>query len=68
VRIFAGTPYFAKGHEGSFRSMIERGAISAGYLSGIKARVLLMVALVKTQDREEIRRLFARVSTPSLPR
>jgi L-asparaginase/Glu-tRNA(Gln) amidotransferase subunit D len=48
--------------------MIERGAISAGYLSGIKARVLLMVALVKTQDREEIRRLFARVSTPSLPR
>ncbi|MDA0655961.1 MAG: asparaginase, partial [Proteobacteria bacterium] len=42
-RMLGGSAYFAKGHDGSFRSMIERGAISAGHLSGIKARVLLMV-------------------------
>ena len=66
-RMLAGAPYFAKGHDGSFRSMIERGAISAGYLSGIKARVLLMVALAYTQDRETLRDLFARVASPTLP-
>jgi L-asparaginase len=67
VRIFAGTPYFAKGHEGSFRTMVERGAIPAGYLSGIKARVLLMVALAHTQDRKTLRDIFVRAAAPSLP-
>lgn len=67
VRIFAGTGYFAKGHEASFRTMIERGAISAGYLSGIKARVLLMVALAHTQDPKELSRFFAKAAAPSLP-
>jgi len=67
VRIHAGTPYFAKGHAGSFRTMIERGAISAGYLSAVKARTLLMVALAHTQDRAAIRALFARAAAPSLP-
>lgn len=67
-RMFGGSAFFNKGHEGSFRSMIERGAISAGYLSGIKARVLLMTALAYTQDRETVRDLFARVASPSLPR
>ncbi|MCG8544618.1 MAG: asparaginase [Alphaproteobacteria bacterium] len=66
-RMLGGTPYFAKGHDGSFRSMIERGAISAGYLSGIKARVLLMVALAYTQEQATLRDLFARVAAPSLP-
>jgi L-asparaginase len=66
-RMHAGAPYFAKGHDGSFRSMIERGAISAGYLSGIKARVLLMVALAYTQEQETLRDLFARVASPTLP-
>jgi L-asparaginase/Glu-tRNA(Gln) amidotransferase subunit D len=47
--------------------MIERGAISAGYLSGIKARVLLMVALAYTQEPETLRDFFARVAAPSLP-
>lgn len=65
VRIFAGTPYFAKGHEGSFRTMIERGAISAGYLSGIQARVLLMVALAHTRDRARLREIFAEVAAPN---
>jgi L-asparaginase len=67
VRIFAGTPYFAKGHEGSFRTMVEKGAISAGYLSCIKARVLLMVALVYTQERSALKDIFARAAAPSRP-
>jgi L-asparaginase len=66
-RMFGGSAYFAKGHEGSFRSMIERGAISAGYLSGIKARVLLMVALAHTKKLETLRGLFAQVASPTLP-
>ena len=67
VRMLAGTPYFAKGHEGSFRTMVERGAISAGYLSGIKARILLMVGLAHTNDREAIREFFARAGGASMP-
>jgi L-asparaginase len=67
VRIFAGTGYFAKGHEGSFRTMIERGGISAGYLSGVKARILLMVALAHTQELKALRDIFARAGAPSLP-
>ncbi len=58
VRIFSGAPHRAKGHEGSFVSMLECGAISAGYLSGVKARVLLMTALAHTQDREELAKIF----------
>ena len=65
--MLGGSAYFAKGHDGSFRSMIKRGAIPAGHLSGIKARVLLMVALAHTQDRETIRKIFTKVSSPSLP-
>jgi len=67
VRIFAGTGYFAKGHEGSFRTMIERGGISAGYLSGVKARILLMVALAHTQELKALRDIFARAAAPTLP-
>jgi L-asparaginase/Glu-tRNA(Gln) amidotransferase subunit D len=48
--------------------MVERGAISAGYLSGIKARILLMVGLAQTSDREAIREFFARVGGSSMPR
>jgi len=66
-RMFGGMPFFNKGHEGSFRSMIERGAISAGYLSGIKARVLLMVALAHTQDQTRLREIFAKVAAPTRP-
>jgi L-asparaginase len=67
VRIFAGTPYFAKGHEGSFRTMVEKGAIPAGYLSCIKARILLMVALVKTREPEALKDIFARAGGAPLP-
>lgn len=67
VRILAGTGYHAKGHEGSLRSMIEHGAISAGYLSGAKARILLMVALAHTRDWNNVRAIFQRAAGPSLP-
>ena len=60
VRIFAGAPHRAKAHAGSFLSLLECGAISAGYLSGVKARTLLMVALAHTQDPEELRDIFER--------
>ena len=39
---------------------MERGAISGSYLTGIKARILLMVALAKTQNRKELAEIFAR--------
>ncbi len=59
-RHLAGTPHASKGYAGSLASMLERGAISAGYLSGIKARILLMVALAHTRDRDALRAIFAR--------
>ncbi|MEX2449926.1 MAG: asparaginase [Rhodospirillales bacterium] len=59
-RHLAGPPHPSKGYPGSFRSVVERGAISAGYLSGIKARILLMVALAHTKDRAVLADIFAR--------
>ncbi len=58
VRHRAGAPHPGKGYPGSFASLVERGAISIGYLSGIKARILLMVALAYTQDPEELKKIF----------
>ncbi|MFQ5895340.1 MAG: asparaginase [Nitrospinota bacterium] len=60
TRILGGCPHAAYAFPGSLRSLLERGAISGGYLSGPKARILLMVALARTQDREELREIFAR--------
>jgi L-asparaginase len=61
TRVRAGTPHPGKAYQGAFRSYLERGAISSGYLSGIKARILLMVALAHTQDREELKEIFQKV-------
>jgi L-asparaginase/Glu-tRNA(Gln) amidotransferase subunit D len=41
-------------------SLTAKGAISAGYLSGLKARILLMVALGQTRDRAQLAEIFAR--------
>jgi L-asparaginase/Glu-tRNA(Gln) amidotransferase subunit D len=38
---------------------MARGAISSGFLSGIKARILLMVALGHTRDPARLREIFA---------
>jgi L-asparaginase len=59
-RHLAGPPYASKGYVGSLKSVLERGAIAAGFLSGIKARILLMVALARTSDRAALADLFAR--------
>lgn len=59
-RLPSGAPHAGKGYLGAFQSVIRAGAISAGYLSGVKARVLLSVALGHTSDREALREIFAR--------
>lgn len=59
IRLPAGAPHVGKGYKGSWQSLINKGAISSGYLSGIKARILLMVALAHTSDRDRLREIFA---------
>ena len=59
-RHLAGPPYVSKGYLGSLKSVLEHGAIPAGYLSGIKARILLMVALAHTSDRARLADIYAR--------
>lgn len=60
TRLASGAPHLGKGYRGSFMSLLSKGAISAGYLSGLKARILLMVALGHTQDHAKLSNLFAR--------
>jgi len=59
LRLPSGAPHPGKGYLGSFQSLIAKGAVSSGYLSGIKARILLMVALAHTSDRERLREIFS---------
>jgi hypothetical protein len=59
-RHLGGQPHISKGYPGSLKSVIERGAIAGGHLSGIMARILLMVALAHTQDRKKLAEIFAR--------
>ena len=51
TRVTAGAPHLGKGYRGSLASLLAKGAIPSGYLSGLKARILLMVALGETRDR-----------------
>ena len=60
TRVSAGAPHLGKGYRGSFATLISKGAIGAGYLSGLKARILLMVALGQTRDRTALAGIFAR--------
>lgn len=60
TRVAAGAPHFGKGYRGSFASLVDKGAIGSGYLSGLKARILLMVALAHTRERAELAAIFAR--------
>lgn len=60
LRLPTGAPHLGKGYLGSYQSLIARGAISSGYLSGIKARILLMAALGHTTDINQLRDIFAR--------
>jgi L-asparaginase len=60
TRVAAGAPHLGKGYRGSLMSLLAKGAISAGYLSGLKARILLMVALAHTRERSGLAPIFAR--------
>jgi L-asparaginase/Glu-tRNA(Gln) amidotransferase subunit D len=55
----SGAPHPGKGYAGSFQSLLKEGAISSGYLSSLKARILLMVALAHTRDRNRLLEIFA---------
>jgi L-asparaginase len=58
-RLASGAPHPGKGYPGSWQSLVRKGAIPSGYLSGIKARILLMVALGHTKDPQRLREIFA---------
>jgi L-asparaginase len=58
TRLASGAPHPGKAYRGSFKSLVEHGAIGAGYLGGLKARILLMVALAHTREREALAHLF----------
>ncbi len=58
LRLPSGAPHAGKGYAGSFQSMLNKGALSAGFMSGLKARILLMVALAHTQDRRQLQDIF----------
>ena len=60
TRVTSGPTHFGKGYRGSPASLTAKGAIPAGYLSGLKARILLMVALGVTRDRAKLSEIFAR--------
>lgn len=60
TRVLEGRTHGEYVHPGSNRRLREAGAISAGYLSGQKARILLMVALAKTKNPVELKDIFAK--------
>jgi L-asparaginase len=65
TRVIAGPTHLGKGYRGSLMSLLAKGAISAGYLSGIKARILLMVALGQTRESSELAEIFRRAGGSS---
>lgn len=58
-RVMTG-PVFTEtyGYPGGEMDLIERGLIPAGYLSGLKARILLSLILRATRDRQSISNAF----------
>jgi L-asparaginase len=57
-RSIAGRVSARYGYEGGGRTLVDRGAVLAGHLSGAKARLLQMVLLGHTTDMVEIKRLL----------
>jgi L-asparaginase len=60
TRCPSGAPHPGKGYDGSFQSLIRHGALTAGYLGGLKARILLMVALAHTTEHGRLQEIFTR--------
>ena len=59
-RHLGGQPHPSKAYKGSLKSLVDRGAIAGHYMSGVKARILMMIALAQTSDRSELAEIFAR--------
>ena len=57
-RCGAGSVRERYGYEGGGRGLRDLGLIFAGRLSGVKARIKLMLALGHTQDHEALRAIF----------
>ncbi|MDP4088482.1 MAG: asparaginase [Bacillota bacterium] len=57
-RCFEGRVYESYGYEGGGKMLREMGVIFADHMPGQKARIKLVLALSKTKDVEEVRRLF----------
>ena len=58
TRVHTGLIKEEYGYDGSAMSMKEIGIILSRNLSSVKARILLALALGKTDDIEEIRKYF----------
>jgi L-asparaginase len=52
------------GFPGSEKDLLSRGLIPAGFLTGLKARLLLMLLLTRDATREQIAEAFLKVGIP----
>lgn len=57
-RCYAGRVFVSYGYEGGGKELADLGVIMGGDMRGPKARLKLMIALGKTQDKETIKALF----------
>ncbi|MGL4738469.1 MAG: asparaginase [Cellulosilyticaceae bacterium] len=57
-RCGSGRVFESYGYEGGGKELSDLGAIMGGEMRGPKARLKLMLALGKTSDKEEIRKIF----------
>lgn len=57
-RCYAGRVFVSYGYEGGGKELADLGVIMGGDMRGPKARLKLMIALGKTQDKEKIKALF----------
>ena len=57
-RCYSGRVFVSYGYAGGGKELADLGVIMGGNMSGPKARLKLMLALGKTQDKEKIRALF----------
>ena len=58
TRVYDGSVLPAYGFKGGGATLEEIGAVFAGDLTPSKARILLMLALAQTKDREELQAYF----------
>ena len=57
-RCYSGRVFVSYGYAGGCKELADMGVIMGGDMSGPKARLKLMLALGKTQEKEKIRALF----------